>query len=342
MSGRSTDFQSVNRILPVPNREHLLPANEETISSRRPTFSWEAIEFSDIPIYYRLSIWEANSEKRVYATGKIRNMLSHGVPAGTLKSGEAYRWRVEVGDSQDWLEVQNRSNSKWQFFSMAETLNDFEIIVVIKRTREPDDKYFTHLELLVGKNYTANLPDSIDSIVITGPKGKLPVTKADFTYYPQFRDFFVSIPGSPEVGRYTFSITGDNLKASATDTISILRSLPIPDTRSLVPAEGAVIRSKTPTFSWNPVEYNIVPVYYRIEIWNPEITERAYSSHFEKNMLSHTLPAGTLKAGKTYKWRVRVTDSHSWERSQNRSNSEWQTIKIADELDKALQSVNIK
>ncbi len=333
MSGRSIDFQSVNRNLPIPLNEYLSPANEETISSRRPTFSWEAIDFADIPIFYRLEIREVNSEKRVYATGKNRNMLSHRAPAGTLKSGESYRWRVEAGDSQDWLEVQNRSNSRWNFFTMAETLNDFEIIAVIKNTREPDDKYFTHLEVIVGKNFTASLPDGIDSIVITGPKGRLPVSKADFTYYPQFRDFFVSIPGSPEIGRYTFTVTGDNLKASATDSISVLRSLPTPDTRYLAPAEGAVIRSKIPTFSWNQVEYHKAPVYYRIEIWNPEITERAYSSQFEKNMLSHTLPAGTLKAGKTYKWRVRVTDSYNWERSQNRANSEWQTITIANELE---------
>ncbi|MBW2412617.1 MAG: amidohydrolase family protein [Deltaproteobacteria bacterium] len=333
MTGKVTDFQSVNRNLPIPISEYFSPANEEILSSREPNFSWDAIETSDIPIFYRLTIWEAHSEKRVYATGKILNMLSHKVPAGILKSGESYRWRVEAGDNQDWLEVQNRSNSKWQFFTMAETLNDFEIIVVIKNTREPDDNYFTHLEVLVGKNFKANLPDSIDSIVITGPKGRLPVTKADFTYYPQFRDFFVSIPGSPEAGRYSFTVTGDNLKASATDIISVLRSLPTPGTRYLAPAEGAVIRSKIPTFSWNPVEYHKAPVYYRIEIWNPEITERAYSSHFEKNMLSHTLPAGTLKPGKNYKWRVRVTDSYNWERSQNRANGAWQTITIAQELE---------
>jgi hypothetical protein len=159
------------------------------------------------------------------------------------------------------------------------------------------------------------------------------VTKADFTYFPQFRDFFANIPGSPEVGRYTFTVTGDNLKASATVTISVLRSLPIPEAESLTPAEGTVIHSKTPVFSWKPVKYEDVPVYYRIEIWNPEITERAYASQFEKNMFSHTLPAGTLKAGETYIWRVRVADSYNWERAQNRTHSAWQTITIAHELD---------
>ena len=333
MTGRTTDFQSVNRNLPIPNSEYFSPTDAQTLSSRKPTFSWEAIEYSDIPIYYRLVIQEAQSEKHVYASGRIRNMLTHTVGEGILKPGYSYRWRVEAMDSRDWQEVQNGSNSKWLSFQMAEALNDFQIYTVIKNVREPDDKYFTHLEVGVGKDFTAILPDSIDSIDITGPKGKLPISLADFTYYPQFRDFYIKVPGSPEVGRYTFTITGDNSKASATGTISILRSLPIPEAGSLSPAEGAVIRSKTPTFSWNPVVYNKAPIYYRIEIWNPEITERAYASQYEKDMLSHTLPAGTLKAGATYIWRVRVSDSYNWARAQNRTNSEWQTISIAHELE---------
>ena len=216
---------------------------------------------------------------------------------------------------------------------MAETFNDFQIIPVIKNVREPDDNYFTHLEIYVGKDFTGKLPDDIDSIVVTGPKGELPLIKADFTYYPQFRDFFISMPGSPEIGRYTFTVISGNLKARATDTLSVHRSIPIPENSSLSPAEGAVIRSKAPVFSWKPIIYEKAPVYYRMEIWNPAITERAYASQFEKNMLSHTLPAGTLKAGETYIWRMRVADSYNWERTQNRTNSKWQTITVAQELE---------
>jgi hypothetical protein len=70
-----------------------------------------------------------------------------------------------------------------------------------------------------------------------------------------------------------------------------------------------------------------------MEIWNPAITERAYASRFEKNMLSHTAPAGTLSAGETYVWRVRVVDGYNWERAQNRTNSKWQTITVEPELE---------
>ena len=333
MSGTATDFQTVNRTLPVLNSENFSPAGGETLFSRTPTFFWEAIDFSDIPIFYRLEILEAHTEKRVYGTGRIRNMLSHTVPDGILKPGQIYRWRVWAMDSRDGLEVQNRSNSKWLSFAMAETLNDFQINVAIKNVRSPDDNYSTHIEIIIGNKFTGNLPNDIDSITITGPKGDLPITRGGFTYYPQFKDFFISIPGSPETGKYTFTVTSGNLKATAMDTLSVLRSIPIPDTRALSPGEGAIIRSKMPRFSWEPVEYEKAPVYYRLEIWNPAISERAYASKFEKNMLSHTIPIGTLKAGETYKWRVQVTDSYNWERGQNRTNSEWMTFKVAETLE---------
>ena len=333
MTGTATEFQTVNRELPVLNSENFSPVDGETLFSRTPTFSWEAIEFSEIPIFYRLVILEAHSEKRVYGTGRIRNMLSHTVPDHILKPGQIYRWRVWAMDSRDGLEVQNRSNSKWLPFAMAKTLNDFQINVAVKNVRSPDDNYSTHIEIIIGNDFTGNLPNDIDSITITGPRGDLPITRGGFTYYPQFKDFFISIPGYPEAGRYAFTVTSGNMKATAMDTLSVLRSIPIPDTRALSPAEGAIIRSKMLRFSWGPVEYEKAPVYYRLEIWNPAISERAYASKFEKNMLSHTIPIGTLKAGETYKWRVQVTDSYNWERGQNRTNSEWLTIIVAQKLE---------
>jgi hypothetical protein len=49
-------------------------------------------------------------------------------------------------------------------------------------------------------------------------------------------------------------------------------------------------------------------------------------------MLSHTVPAGILKPGQTYRYRVRVMDNTGWVEIQNRSDSEWVTIKMAEEL----------
>jgi hypothetical protein len=50
-------------------------------------------------------------------------MTSHTVPAGILKPGEKYRWRVRVSDSGNWLEEQNRVHTRKLSFKTAETLN---------------------------------------------------------------------------------------------------------------------------------------------------------------------------------------------------------------------------
>jgi hypothetical protein len=302
------------------------------LTSKTSTFSWAPVEYPDCEICYRLVIDDLTG-KRIYGTGRAQNMLSHTVPEDILKPGQTYRWRVRAMDSEDWVEMQNRSDSQWLNFTMAEKLDDFRVLAKVYNVRESDNSFRTHIDIIIGPDFTGKLPDDIDSITITGPQGNLPIKKDDFTYYPQFRDFWMGIPGSPEIGRYTITVTSGNMKGSATDTQSVLRLLPIADTNTLSPANGETLTSKTPTFSWGAVEYPDAPIYYRLEIWNPALTERAFASKFARNMFSYTVPTGKLQPGRTYIWRVLVFDTNSWDTSQNRSSGEWQTIMMAEKLE---------
>ncbi|MBL7178007.1 MAG: amidohydrolase family protein [Desulfobacteraceae bacterium] len=200
------------------------------------------------------------------------------------------------------------------------------ILGVIHHTHESDNSLNTHIEIIIGKNFTGNLPDDIDSIMITGPSGDLPTGKDDFIYLPHFRDFWISIPGSPEIGTYTFTVTSGKRSGSATDILSKVRTIPIPDVNTVSPNEGARLRSTTPTFLWGPVKAGI-PVYYRLEIYK-QPGGSVYSTGRIKDMLSHTIPDGILKPGQVYRWRIRVTDSESWGKAQNRSLSEWRSFTI--------------
>jgi hypothetical protein len=60
--------------------------------------------------------------KRIYGTDRAQNMLSHTVSEGILTPGQTYQYRVRVMDNEDWLEMQNRSESRWLTFTMSETL----------------------------------------------------------------------------------------------------------------------------------------------------------------------------------------------------------------------------
>ena len=332
LTGTTTDYQTVNRMIPLFDTNTLSPADGQLLTSEKPTFAWAPVEYPGTEIYYRLIIEEL-SGYRVYNTDRAQNRLSHTVPAGILKPDRTYQWRVRAMDSAEWVEMQNRTDSPWLRFTMAEEFDDFRVLAKIYNVRESDNSFRTHFDIVIGDNFTGKLPDEIDSITITGPRGNLPVKKDDFTYFPQLRAFWIAMPGSPGTGTYTFTVTSGSMKASATDTQSVLRSLPIPATNFLSPANGQTLTSKTTKFSWGAAEYPDAPLYYRLEIWNPSLTERAFASKPAKNMLSYTVPPGKLQPGKSYIWRVVVFDSAGWDTYQNRGSGKWQTITMAEKLE---------
>lgn len=201
------------------------------------------------------------------------------------------------------------------------------ILGAIKNGHEPDKSLKTNIEVVIGKGFTGNLPDDIDTITVTGPKGDLPIGKDDFTYIPQLRDFFIRLPGSPEIGTYTFKVTSGTMSGSATDIQSVVRTIPLADMSTFSPAIGATLRPNTPTFSWGAVKAE-APIYYRLEIYKQH-GGRVYSTRYVKNMFSHTVPDGVLKPGQAYRWRVRVADGDKWVKVQNRSYSGWQSFTTA-------------
>ena len=97
----------------------------------------------------------------------------------------------------------------------------------IRHVHTPDTGHKTQIEILVGKNFSGILPKDIIKIVVTGPNGELPIAKDDFTYLPQLRDFYIEIPGPPDVGTYTFTVYSKNKAGLATDTQSANIKIPV-------------------------------------------------------------------------------------------------------------------
>jgi hypothetical protein len=114
--GVTFDYQYVVKQMPLADSSTFYPEDNDKVDSVAPTFSWQALK-SDVPLYYRLEI-NINHGRRVYSTRRVKNMVSHTVPRGVLKSGQTYRWRIRIADSDDWLNIQNRSHSKWAFFQV--------------------------------------------------------------------------------------------------------------------------------------------------------------------------------------------------------------------------------
>ncbi len=204
------------------------------------------------------------------------------------------------------------------------------LTAVVRHIREPDNKSYTHFEILVGREFKGKLPRAVAEISIVGPQGKLALEKGDFRYFPGVRGFWAKLPGSPKVGTYVFTVSDGDLKGMATNTQSIVRNINLPDTTTLSPVFGSVLETETVTFSWGEVSAPF-PVYYRLEIFESQ-GSRMYSTGYIKDMLFHTVPKSVLKPGKTYGWRIRVVDQPSWFSVQNRTQSNIQSFTMSKEI----------
>ena len=192
---------------------------------------------------------------------------------------------------------------------------------MITNVHEPDNTFRTYVDLVMLDQFNGKLPDDIETITVTGPKGDLTIGRKDFTWLPQFKEFWGSIPGSPDLGTYTFTITGEGMTGTTTDIQSVNTTLPIVNSASFSPADEETLSSGTPTFSWEAIEFSDIPIYYRLVIREAHSENRVYGTGRIRNMLTHTIPEDKLKPGESYRWRIEAGDSPDFLEVQNRANS---------------------
>ena len=207
---------------------------------------------------------------------------------------------------------------------------------------QPGGNFNTYIDVNLGGDFAGNLPDDISSIEVTDPNALVVASYPGnlvFDETGQWNNFFVSLTGQPTRGVYTFTVTSTDATVSVTDYQYVLRTLPIPDTGTFSPASGATITSQTPIFSWDPVDYQSDPdiaIYYRLTINRDDggvVGEwRVFSTSRAIDLLYYTIPHGILIPGETYWWRVRLTDSNEWLKTQNRANSASIPFTVADPL----------
>jgi hypothetical protein len=200
------------------------------------------------------------------------------------------------------------------------------VIGNIYHVHEPDNSHSTYIEIIIGKSFPKKLPDSIESITVTGPNGIFTLRKEDFVYLSNLRDFWTRVPGVPQKGLYTFGVTSGEVSGSASTIQAAIKTVPIPDARSFAPGNDATLDSQEPSFSWKPVSSDI-PLFYRLEICELR-GKRVYATGRTRDMVAHRIPEGVLKPGHSYRWRIRVSDNNDWENVQNRSQSEWQMFNV--------------
>ena len=216
----------------------------------------------------------------------------------------------------------------------------FTIEGSVMNVHEPTgtDNFRTYIEVAIGGDFVGNLPGDISSIAVEAPGGStIAAYPGNLVFDPQWNSFFVALTGSPALGVYTFTVTSTDAIVTKTDYQYVLRTFPLPDTSNFSPAAGAIINSKTPSFTWTPIEYESpldVAIHYRLEIYNDVgggPGQRVFATGRVLDMYYYTMPVGRLSPGQ-YWWRVRVMDSGEWIKVQNRVNSAWIPFTVAGPL----------
>jgi len=200
------------------------------------------------------------------------------------------------------------------------------VTAAVKHVYDQHQTHYTSFDIVIGKTYSGRLPGSIEAISIRGPAGKLPVQKDDFTYLPRLDAFWFKTPGKPQTGTYSIEVNSGDQKGSATVIQAVVKTIPLPDVNYFKPKSGATLQSEKPIFSWQRIKTE-EPLYYRLEI-NRIGGGRVYSTGNVRNMQSHTVPGGVLKAGRSYRWRIRITDGDHWTTVQNSTRCAWQTFHV--------------
>jgi hypothetical protein len=197
-------------------------------------------------------------------------------------------------------------------------------------------------------DYNGNLPEDIEEWAVTGPGVNFTYTGAQIAaatdgleFYPEWNEVAILLPGSPQVGPYTFSLTINGSTRTYTDTHHLNRDLPLPDSSKFSVQPNTVLTSKTPMFAWDPITppgnsgIDGAPIAYRLQILDATTGENVVSTPRTYQMTHYTVPPGKLLPGRTYKYRIRATDSDDWLDVQNRSHSDWVPFSMAATLNHA-------
>lgn len=216
---------------------------------------------------------------------------------------------------------------------------NFTVDGAIQYVRNQDGTDYTLIEVIIGGDFPGDPITQIASVSVSGPAGfgqvYTPAAPGNWVVSTDGKYLYLILNGtSPALGLYSFTVAGANAIAADTDYQYIVRPLPVVDPATRSPADGAQITSSTPVFKWDLVNYAAepeLPLFYRFQIreaGGPTVHDTGRIH----NLKMTGVPNGRLAAGTTYEWRVRVSDSGNGFDAQNRSNSAWQTVTMANPL----------
>jgi hypothetical protein len=278
MVGIKTDFQGINRTLPVPDPSRLSPQNEAIVTSKTPVFSWPGVEFPGVTLYYRLEILLDQEEYyRVYSSEYVEGKLSLAVPEGVLEPGKRYKWRVRVTDSDDHWEVQNRSCTDYLYFTTADAFTHGSPPAIYTDsygayTWQSSVETNLSLNVRVHDNDGVANDGSSHTVTVTYPDGE---TTRDLGFSSSSGGRSAHYKGGwgepPVPGDYTFTVTDPEGNTGTYVDALVVAPLDPPDENSFAPSlKGETITSYWDNVFVNGALYETFDTYTTIDDLNPD------------------------------------------------------------------------
>jgi hypothetical protein len=299
----------------------MLPVDNSYVNATTPTLSWESVGAG---YYYRVSIWDWNSNQRPVFMSKYIQATSITIPSGYLLPNTSYYWRVDVYDTPNTPNGNNRSRSRGLRFSTGSSsytpANMIEWVNFYN-----DNGYYGGPGTAISTNVVGPLPNEVTSFSVSGPGFNYDFQQSNIMYnlaWPHGSMYNFRQPGAPAGGDYTLNLQtplgNDSFVKNLTPS-----TLPIVDQSSLSPANNAYLTNLAPTFSWASVAGG--PYYYRIMVQDWKLKYTIYASARSTDLFA-AIPAGILRSGRSYMWRVEVYDE-STGNADNRSTTGWNCFK---------------
>jgi hypothetical protein len=294
-----------------------------------PVLSWNAPETANRPLYYQTFIWNTSAYTLVWSSPPgVTTNTSVSVPPGTLASlppGDSIQWHVIAYDGRYGFKS-NQSISMLQELSIQNS-NPYFIYANVHDRNEPSGHYMKFHAKVADPDGT--IPNTIKSVIVTDPSSIS--HNATPNYDSVYNEFWYQSPGTPEVGKYIFTVTDTNDNSATTYKYHRQGegTIPLLDETSFQ-VSGIPL---APTISWSAVKSSTGPdypvhLYYHVlieEITAADLGEYVYSSSYSPESYT-VVPSGKLLKGKSYRYRVEATDALNNTASDNRAVSSWHLL----------------
>ena len=323
--GNQAGYTAAGDILPVEDSfgrgKRLVIDLPVTAADTSPTFTWDPVPNAN---HYRVRIFNSTLSSTIWR-GYYGAGTSYTMPPGILQPNSQYFYRIEARDAHSSMDTDNNSRAPdddgdFAFWTGDESPDPF-IDLDSTGVQTWNNSYTgPYLSFWIKVHDPQGVPENIQTVMVTLPDSTEVMLYPDMGSGTTSTSGYYStsfFPPPTEDGTYTFTVIDkdDNVGTRSEDLT--FDPIGFPDETSMSPAPFTVINETAVEFDWGDVSD---AAFYRVEIYDIDYN-RIYK--FDTTESQYSLPAGFLKNGTLYRYRIVTRGEFFSQNVDNNSRSPW-------------------